>query len=977
MKGDKADSALFKGWIFVRKFLILALLAAVFSGSSVMLNAAAETGQTIFINELMASNTSTIRDGDSDDSQGGAYSDWIEIYNAGSQSINLRGYTLSDSSTAWTFPDAVVPAGGFLLVWASDKNKVAKDGQLHTNFKLSSSGETVTLKKPDGIEVDSVNTVSLGNDQSYGRSTDGAVGFSVFSRATPCNPNILGQAKIETPVFSHKAGFYTGAFNLILSANRPDARIYYTKDGSDPVPGKPGTMEYTTPIGIKSRAGDPNLLSMIRNITNDTYNPWKEPAGEVFKCSIIKAVSVGEDGAISKVAANSYFVDPDIGSRYNLPVISLVTDNENLFDDAKGIYVNGNYTKEGEEWERPMHIEFFEKDGTPGFSQYCGARIHGNATRSFPQKSFRLYADKEYDDNNEFKYEIFPGLEKEVNDKSIKSFKRLILRNAGNDWTSAMLRDEFIQSLFSGIKTLDTQAYRSSVVFLNGEYWGIYHIRERYDDEYLESHYNLDKKKVAILDVFEKVEIQKGTQEDADAYTNDIVNYLKTHSITEQSTYDYIKTKMDIENYIDYNIAHIFSGNIDWPGNNVSIWRYRTGDGRYHPEAPYGQDGRWRWFLKDTDYGFGLYGSSVTRNTLSFAASEKQETYANPEWSTFVFRTLLKNTDFRNEFINRFADRMNTVFEPTRVLDVLNGAAAAMQPEIQENYDRWQKISYNFWCQLVEEIRTYAKERPANVRQHIESQFAGSGVTGTVSVKLNSDPARGYIKINSIDIKATPGVTSPDAWTGNYFKGVPVTVKAIPEAGYTFDHWIGVPENLAVSDTITFTPSEDVDIAAVFKSEGYKLSGYVNADFTSKAPDIKAGFKVEIMDMDRQMSALTDSNGYFEIKNVPPSTTGYTISIRKANYLYRELKNVVVLHDKSLSEKDSPILMWAGDISVAGVQDGAINMTDIMGIARAFNSSPGDGRYNADCDLNKDNAVNMSDIMIVAKHFNTTSLNYK
>jgi len=215
--------------------------------------------ETLFINELMSSNTSTLRDGDIDDlsfgNQGGAYSDWIEIYNAGSQAVSLKGYTLYDSSAAWTFPDAIVPAGGFLLVWASDKNKVAKDGQVHTNFKLSSSGETVILNKPDGTEVDSVNLVSLGSDQSFGRSTDGSAEFSLFSKATPGTENTLGQIMMETPVFSHKAGFYTEAFDLTLSANQFGAKIYYTKDGSDPVPGIPfASMDLMHPLLPSSTA---------------------------------------------------------------------------------------------------------------------------------------------------------------------------------------------------------------------------------------------------------------------------------------------------------------------------------------------------------------------------------------------------------------------------------------------------------------------------------------------------------------------------------------------------------------------------------------------------------------------------------------------------------------------------------------------------------------------------------------------------
>ncbi len=943
--------------------------------------------KTLFINEVMATNTVTLRDGDTDDpkdgSKGGAYSDWIELYNGGTSPVSLTGYTISDDGATWTFPQGTVPAKGYILVWASDKNKVAPDGQLHTNFKISSSGETITLKGPDGAVIDSVTTVSLEDDQAYGRESDGSEELTVLSKATPKSANIYSPAPtaVAMPVFSHEAGFYTQAFSLQLSTPETGVRIYYTTDGSDPAPGASGTYEYTGSINIKSRAGDPNVLSMISNTTSPFGFglTWKAPKGEVFKCSMVKAVAVRNDGTKSKIATKSYFVDPNMNTRYSLPVISIVTDRKNFFDNATGIYVNNNYLNKGEEWERPIHIEFFEKDGTLGFSQYAGVRINGNYTRNFPQKSLRLYAEG-YDDADKFKYDIFPGLTKKVSGKSLKSFSTLVLRNSGNDWQYTMFRDAMISSLVSQLNVA-TVAYRPSVVFLDGEYWGIHNIRERMDGEYFESHYNIDKKNLVLMDVIQQAgegfEMQEGTDEDAASYTNDITNYLKSNSITNPDVYNNIKTKMDIDNFIDYEVSEIYCANTDWPGNNVSLWKFKTEDGKYHPEAPYGQDGRWRWVLRDTDYGFGMpaSGGQVNDNSLEYATSDTVS-FAKWPWSVFLFKTLLQNTEFRNAFINRFADYLNTIFTSSRVNGRIDEMKAVIASSIPEHNDRWQAIGN--WNNEVQTMKTFASGRPATVRQNIITKFRSSGVTGTYQVKLNTDTAKGYIKINSVDIKtSTPGVTTPAAWTGTYFKSVPVTLKATPEEGYKFDHWEGVTGVAQTSDTITFTPDSDVNITAVFATDepaGFKVSGYVNPDLSSMSASIKSGFKVEIEG--QNISAVTDSNGYFELKAVPSNTSGYTVKISKDNYLYREFKNVTVTSDKVLAAQSAPIAMWAGDILINGVQDGAINMSDIMEIAKAFNTAPGDVRYNANGDSNADNTVNMSDVMITAKHFNTSTSSY-
>lgn len=840
--------------------------------------ASAEGGQSIFINEIMAANSQTIRDGDLDDpdkgDKGGAYSDWIELYNPGSQAINLTGYTLSDSEATWTFPQGTIGANGYLLIWASDKDKVARDGQLHTNFKLGSSGEKIELRSPNGTVVDSVTYSSLTDDQSFGRKTDGSSEYNLFTKSTPLSANSNGSMLLREPVFSKEGGLYTEAFDLQITSEDSQANIYYTTDCSDPVPGASGTFQYNGSIRIQSRAGEQNVLSMVQDVSADYQNPWKAPNGEVFKCTTLKAVVVNNDGVKSNVVTHSYFVDPGIKSRYTLPIVSVVTDYDNLFDPSTGIYTSTNCEKSGEEWEKPAHIEFFENDGEIGFSQNIGLRLHGGYTRKYPQKSFRVYADGENGDKGEFKYEIFPDLTKKGNGKKLKSFERLILRNAGNDWAFGYMRDAMSQSLVSHIKGLDTQASRPVILFLDGEYWGVYYIRERYDKEYLSSHYKLDDDNVVITDIASAQNLGGGfggfggfggvgggaaggesTSEDLTAFNNEVINYLKSNSITQQNTYEYIKTKIDIENYINYYVSEIFFDNTDWPGNNQSVWRYKTDDGQYHPEAPYGQDGRWRWLLKDTDFGFGLYNKPSTHDTLQYATGDVMEGWANSQETTFLFRTLLQNEEFRNKFINCFADQLNTSFVSERVIQVISEFENILSPELLEHTNRWQFLKLtataagdnanqanpvnpgnndwgvggnfggNFggnnddssktWSQDVQHMKDFAKERPANIKQYIINKFSSNGVNGTANITLKTDSTKGHVRINTIDINSnTPSVTNPSQWTGNYFTGIPVTVSAIPQEGYVFDHWEGVTGS---SDTVTFTHTGDISITAVFR----------------------------------------------------------------------------------------------------------------------------------------------------------------
>ncbi len=619
---------------------------------------------------------------------------------------------------------------------------------------------------------------------------------------------------LQPPAFSHPAGFYSDGFLLELTAAEPGTTIHYTMDGSEPSLFSP---LYTSPIPIESREGEPNILSEIQN----TSPYWKEPDGEVFKASVVKA-KVFHDQSLARSATltQTYFVDEDIHDRYSLPVFSIVTDRDYLFDYVEGFYVKGliydeyynatirnltnvdaNYYQEAVEWERPVHVEIFEPNGEPAFSQYGSVHIHGHATRVLPQKSLRFFARSEYDPKGIFEYELFPGTNNRINSQSIQQFENFILRNSGNDWHLAFMRDALMQRLVNHTG-LDTMAYRPVIVFINGEYWGIHDLRQRLDENYLASAYLVNAADTGILEYDGLTLI--GSPDEMRDYT-DMLNFIGENDLSAQENYEYIQTRVDVENFIDYTASEIYSANADWPHNNIKFWRLKTG--QYNPEALPGQDGRWRWMLFDTDLGFGLnkgHGSYLHR-TLDIATA-----YDN---KGFLLSSLLQNEEFKIQFINRTADHLNTSFKEEHVLDTIDNMKAVLQPDIEEHIRRWRSLgdSVGAWEENVNVLREFAANRPDYMRQHFIEHF---GLQGTATLTVQSDSNMGYIQVNSIAINPeTPGVVDPGNWSGIYFKGIPIQVTAIPKPGYRFSGW----ESLDNEQTdITLNLVKNVTLKALF-----------------------------------------------------------------------------------------------------------------------------------------------------------------
>ncbi len=388
------------------------------------------------------------------------------------------------------------------------------------------------------------------------------------------------------PVFSHRGGYYDKPFELVLEAEKKDAKIYYTLDGSEPTR---SDLIYDAPITVQSRRGEALVLAGIQEMSPR----WTPPNGEIFKATVIRARVFDEDGNNSSPTVTHTFI-VDETKRYTLPVISLTTNSDYFFDYDYGIYVMGrtydeyfnpnpdlnpwertaNYKLYGEEWERPIHIEFFDVNGDLGFSQNASVRIHGVTSRERPQKSLRIYAQDANSQNETINYELFPGLTNPITGDPVNSFKTIVLRNGGSDWASTLFRDAFMQSLVSHT-LINTQAQRPVIVLLNGEYWGIYNMRERVDEYYLESYYDLDPNDIVLLEGNGVLNI--GSVGDERHYF-DMIAFIKANDITEEDNYAYVQTLMDVDNYIDYQIAEIYFNNTNWPHTNIKVLakRYRS-----------------------------------------------------------------------------------------------------------------------------------------------------------------------------------------------------------------------------------------------------------------------------------------------------------------------------------------------------------------------------------------------------------------
>ena len=707
----------------------------------IMLFNAFESKAQIVINEILASNTSCNLNVQSQN-----FVDWIELYNHSNTGAFIGDWYLSDEKempTKWKIPsDAFLGPKGLKLFWFGNKGTAN-----YKNFKLSAEGESIYLFNKALVLVDSIAYPAQWPDVSYGRSSGALQDLVYFQEATPMKANPASGHKIvhfsDEPLFSEKAGFYEESFKLKLTVASNLEKIYYTLDGSKP---NATSKIYSKPIEIKNSC-------VVRAIA---YSPNKLPSKIIGQTFLIKEA-------------------------FTLPVISLTIDPKYLWDEKMGMYVEGEkYIKDKwetanyfQDWERPVHVEYFDAEGKTGFKMKAGLKIHGRSTRNNAQKTLAIFAKKKYGSDT-IPYPLFGA-------DSPKAMNSFLLRSGGNDWGVTCFVDGLIHTLVNGKIDIDAQLYQPAIVYLNGEYWGIHNIREKINADYIKNRYPNDTSEIDIIEAnghfAGKLEATHGLM---DEYHR-LMAFIANNELSIFENYNEVKKWIDVDEFINYVAIQAYILNEDWPNSNHKFWKFRSASGK------------WRWALYDTELSFKeKHGASF--NIFENMFNEDSEPYLTFSWSNHLIRKLFESEALRFEFIQRLAVYLNTIFEQERVLNVFDRIKGNLEPEMARNLRKWggiqQKVmpyietakTLDEWNENIEFFRSFAKNRPPELRKSMMAYF---DLDEPVKLKLRLEDELGG-RISLMGYILENGNLDADV-----FPNIPIRLEAIPNEGYRFVKWKG------------------------------------------------------------------------------------------------------------------------------------------------------------------------------------------
>ncbi|MEY4327315.1 MAG: hypothetical protein RIS24_3486, partial [Verrucomicrobiota bacterium] len=552
-----------------------------------------DTAGLLQITEVMSDNAAVFPDA------AGAFWDWIEVFNPQDRAIALGGFALSDAPLKpgrWRLPERWIQPGESLVVYASGLDRVGPAKELHTDFRIDAAGETVTLSDALGRTVDQVTVPRLGPNESLGRPPNPEAGeWVVYSKSqvTPGAPNgaVSVGPPLPPPVFTVDSGFHVAGAEVVLElrGSPTNALIRYTTNGD--------------PVTVVS----PTWVGPIR----------------IQRSMVVRAKAYLEARS-SAESMRSYF----FGISHDLPVISLAAAASNF--DFKNGYLIGmgtsvlntsgqvlqSYPYSGSNaWkdrEIEVGFEFFDTDRQSKVRQKVGMSVYGGwGSRGYPQKSYALSARAKYGDGN-LAYRFFP-------DRPMNQFEALVLRNSGNDnqrthqtavrspitqfgpVTSygsyfvngqfTLMRDAMMERLIADTG-LDTQAYRPTVVYLNGDYWGIHNLREKLNEHSVIGNHEVPRGGLDLIEGYGAV-----IAGDSQTYTA-MRSFVSTKDLTIATNLQTLLDRyLDLDNFLDYHASLVYFQNFDI--GNIKCWR---------PRVP---NGRFRWIVYDQDYGFNLWKPEV------------------------------------------------------------------------------------------------------------------------------------------------------------------------------------------------------------------------------------------------------------------------------------------------------------------------------------------------------------------------------
>lgn len=759
----------------------------------------------VVINEYSAANLNTITDNFTD------HNDWIEIYNGGSAIVDMSGYYLSDNPSEprkWRLPQGyLIPAKGWRVIWASGRDTALKSvstWHVHTNFKITQSkknAETLVLSDASGVKLDEIKVGKTRVGQSRGRQTDGAATWVIFQKPTPRlkNAGAYFTSNAEKPAFSLKAGFYTTPQTIRISTTQTNAAIHYTLDGTMPTPQSP---RYTTPLVIS-------------------------------KTAALQAVSVSSDPTVqsSLIEFATFFIREP---RNGLRVMSVTGDS--LLTLAEGSRETVGFGS----------FEYFNADGERTASAYGEFNGHGQDSWVNDQRSIDLVCRDECGYDNVLEDKIFDLSER-------NEFQRIILRASGDDnypdgsetpGGGAHMRDAFLQNLVKkGGMHLDVRTAEKAIVFLNGQYWGLYDLRERPDDhDYTEHYYGQDKYHLQYIKTWDRTWAEYGGNKALSSWET-LRKYITDHDMSNQQYFDVVNAQLDVASLADYVIVNSVSVCSDWLNYNVGWWRGMN---------PAGQRRKWGYNLWDNDATFGYYYNytgipdtsaaarpcdvevlkdSVAFNVPPYIAEDTLtlngviylpgdtvdrggvfKIFSDLNGHIDILTRLMKNKKFRQYYVTRYANLLNTVFKKENMLSELDAIYEKIQPEMPRHIARWGGTMQE-WEGNVARLRDYIDRRTSLLRDSMSTCYQ---LTGPYSVTFQVDPpGSGSMQINARHITQFP-------FADFYYGGIENTLSVqMNPAAYRLQAWEIAAQssiqNASATETSLFVAGSDTVTARLRK----------------------------------------------------------------------------------------------------------------------------------------------------------------
>lgn len=580
----------------------------------------------------------------------------------------------------------------------------------------------------------------------------------------------------EQIIFSCDSGFYDREIVLKLRA-REEGEILYTLDGSVPARGNDSTMVYDVQRGI--------ILECL-------------PQERIYT---VKA-TVEEENESLEFCSRTYIMGNDVWDRYKIPVLSISGDPAAFFGET-GLLTGENRFLKGREYEREVQIVLFDQEGTEDLSQNCGLRIYGSFSRNKNQPSFRLYARSEYDENKTFDYYFFED-DYDVEHVRISEYKRLILRNGGNDNGYAYLRNELVNRIGGEAGFPDVQHASAICVYINGEYYGVYWFVNNYDDWYFEEKYGEYNGQMVVLEgqtagLYEP-EAEDEAAEIVQKEYNAFYEEASELNLNIDENWISLNQILDVENFLQYMALHNYVCSQDYMVNNFRIYRYYSPKGEYQKGTVF--DGKYRLLLFDLDKSleFSVYGEVI------YGSDELRTAACQTDVSEFtsLFRNILSRPEGRELYVQYYLSLANYYFAPRRSLNVMAQMHESHADELRYlynetallagNVDTPENVDYGHVLNEIEIITGFLEERPAYALQDVAVAF---DLQQSYELLVSNE--------NQANICIDYAVFHDTAYEGRYFAEIPVRVTASPRCGYQFDCWL-VNDHIVEAEQFVITP---------------------------------------------------------------------------------------------------------------------------------------------------------------------------